>query len=91
MSGEGSTAGLDPLMRRVAEVGHELERARFGGASPVVVVPTDADALEVAARTLAAERMNALLRLDGQDYNPQEDQAEADLGAVEPDGRRIDP
>jgi hypothetical protein len=79
MSEGRGTSELGALLRRVAEVGRELERARFGGASPVVDVPPGAEGLEVAARVLAAERFNALVRLDGRDYNPQEDRAEADF------------
>jgi hypothetical protein len=79
MSEGRGASELGALLRRVAEVGRELERARFGGGSPVVVVPPGAGGLEVAARVLAAERFNALVRLDGRDYNPQEDRAAADF------------
>jgi hypothetical protein len=74
----GASPGRD-LADRVAEVGRELERARFGGANPVVDVPADAGPLDVAARILAAERANALLRLGGRLYDPQQDRAERDL------------
>lgn len=70
----------DALVRRATELGRALERARFGGANPVVEVPAGASALEAAASVLAAERANALLRLDGRLYNTREDRAEADLG-----------
>ena len=79
MSGDGDGANRSPLIQRAAELGRELEQARFGGGNPAVVVPPNAPPLEVAARVLAAERANALLRVDGRDYNPLEDRAEADL------------
>jgi hypothetical protein len=78
-SGDGRAEPGRELARRAAEVGRELERARFGGGNPIVEVPGDAAPFEVAARTLAAERFNALLRLGGRDYNPQQDAAEAGL------------
>ncbi len=67
------------LFERVGELTRDLERARFGGANPPIDVPAGASPLEIAARVLAAERANALLRLDGRLCNPQEDRAESDL------------
>jgi hypothetical protein len=78
-TGSGGRGDSGLLAARVAELGRELDRDRFGGGNPVVVVPPGAGPLEVAARALAAERMNALLRLDGREYNPREDRADADL------------
>jgi hypothetical protein len=74
----GANPGRD-LADRVAAVNRELERARFGGANPVVDVPDDAEPLDVAARILAAERANAFLRMGGRLYNPQQDRAERGL------------
>lgn len=79
MSESRGDADRDNLARQVTEVVRELERVRFGGGNPVVVVPADAGPLDVVARALAAERHNALLRLDGRDFNPQQDEARADL------------
>ena len=79
MSGAGSGARRASLPERAAELARELERARFGGANPAVVVPPDADALEVAARVLAAERANAPLRVAGRDYNTRQDLAASTL------------
>jgi hypothetical protein len=70
-------AGDTNLSTMVAGIAGELERARFRGANPVVEVPDGAGALEVAARVLAAERLNARLRIGRRDYNVQEDRAEA--------------
>jgi hypothetical protein len=67
------------LFDRVAALIGELERARFAGGSPVVDIPAGATTLEVAARVLAAERANALVRVGGRVVNPQEDRAEADF------------
>jgi hypothetical protein len=74
------------LFDRVAALIDELERARFAGSNPIVDIPAEATTLEIAARVLAAERANALVRVEGRVVNPQEDRAEADferaLGAL---------
>jgi hypothetical protein len=67
------------LFDRVAALIGELERTRFAGGNPVVDIPTNASTVDVAARVLAAERANALVRLEGRVVNPQEDRAEADF------------
>jgi hypothetical protein len=60
----------------VARLRQEIERARFAGDDPAVsVAPGDAPAL-IVAKTLAAERLNAPLRVDGVVVALQEDVAE---------------
>jgi hypothetical protein len=60
----------------VARLRQEIERARFAGDDPsLTVTPDDAPAL-VVAKTLAAERLNAPLRVDGAVVALQEDVAE---------------
>jgi hypothetical protein len=56
-----------------------IERQRFAGGDPAVVLPADAAPAEIVARTLAAERLHAVLVIGEEFFNPGEDLAEAAL------------
>jgi hypothetical protein len=71
------------IARRVDELRRQIERERFAGGDPVVEVDARLDPAEVVARTLAAERAQALLAIGAERLNPSEDRAEAALrGAI---------
>jgi hypothetical protein len=78
MAGKNGRSGVTPGERLSAAM-RAIERERFAGADPAVVVPPDAVPAEIAARVLAAERLHAVLLLDGVPFNPGEDLAEAAL------------
>ena len=67
---------------RVRAIAESLERARFAGASPRVEIPAGASAGEVAARTLAAERLGLPLVLDGSAHYLHEQRAWEGLWAA---------
>jgi hypothetical protein len=67
----------DTIAALVARLRRDVEQARFAGDDPVLVVaPTDPPAV-IVAKTLAAERLNAPLRLGDHVVPLQEDVAEA--------------
>lgn len=68
---------------RIRAITEQLERARFAGAGPQIVVPAGADASEIVAHALAAERQGALLLLDGQTHALHDDRAREALQSAQ--------
>jgi hypothetical protein len=70
-------ADTDTILELVAQLRRDVERARFAGDEPALVVAPDDPPAVIVAKTLAAERLNAPLRLGDQIVPLQEDVAEA--------------
>lgn len=69
--------GAESVAALVERLRQEIERARFAGDDPAVVVAPDDDPALIVAKTLAAERLNAPLRVGGAAVPLQEALAEA--------------
>jgi hypothetical protein len=69
-------ADLTALPALVERLRREVEQARFGGADPELAIAADDSPATIVAKTLAAERLNAPLRLGGALLPLQEDVAE---------------
>jgi hypothetical protein len=70
-------AETDTIPALVARLRREVEQARFAGDEPALVVAPDDPPAAIVAKTLAAERLNAPLRLGDALVPLQEDVAEA--------------
>lgn len=69
----------ESIDQQVARLVDQIRSRRFRGEDPPVEVAPDASAAELVACVLAAERLNAPLRLGSGEYHPQEKVAEANL------------
>lgn len=69
-------AATRALFERVEALCREVEQQRFAGERPVITLDATLSLEEVAARVLAAERVNANLLIGGVPVNPLEDTAE---------------
>jgi hypothetical protein len=76
-------ASADRIEARVRAIVEDLERTRFAGVLPRVDVPADAGTDEIAARTLAAERLGLPLVLGESIYHLHEQRALEGLWAAQ--------